>query len=44
MDVGTELVGRRLGVPVSLGNDADVGLLGERVAGVARDVDNVLVA
>ncbi len=32
----------RLGVPVTLGNDVDVGLLGESVAGAARGVDDVL--
>ena len=31
-----------LGVPVALGNDVNVGLLGEWSAGVAQDVDNVL--
>lgn len=33
---------RRLGVPVALGNDANVGLLGEWLAGAARGVRNVL--
>lgn len=32
----------RFGVPVTLGNDVDVGLLGEWVAGAARGVDDVL--
>lgn len=32
----------RLGVPVTLGNDANVGLLGEWVAGAARGARNVL--
>lgn len=33
---------RRLEVPVALGNDANVGLLGEWLAGAARGVRNVL--
>ncbi|RAL30802.1 ROK family protein [Rhodococcus sp. AQ5-07] len=33
---------QRLGVPVALGNDANVGLLGEWLAGAARGVRNVL--
>ncbi len=41
VDVGAELQ-RALGVPVALGNDVNVGLLGEWVAGVARDVNDVL--
>ncbi len=41
VDVGAELQ-RALGVPVALGNDVNVGLLGEWVAGVARNVDDVL--
>lgn len=41
VDLGGELE-RQLGVPVALGNDANVGLLGEWIAGAARDVDNVL--
>lgn len=41
VDLGVEL-GRRLRVPVVLGNDVNVGLLGEWVAGAARDVDNVV--
>lgn len=32
----------RLGVPVALGNDANVGLLGEWLAGAARGARNVL--
>ena len=32
----------QLELPVELGNDVDVGLLGEWVAGAAHDVDNVL--
>lgn len=35
-------LGERLGVPVALGNDADVGLLGEWLAGAARGADDVL--
>ena len=41
VDVGGELE-RRLEVPVAVGNDANVGLLGEWVAGAAQDVDDVL--
>lgn len=41
VDLGGELE-RQLGVPVALGNDVNVGLLGEWVAGAARDVGNVL--
>ncbi|MGI8728882.1 MAG: ROK family protein [Solirubrobacteraceae bacterium] len=41
VDLGAELE-KRLDVPVALGNDANVGLLGEWIAGAARDVDNVL--
>ncbi|HEY5429451.1 MAG TPA: ROK family protein [Solirubrobacteraceae bacterium] len=41
VDLGLEL-GRRLRVPVVLGNDVNVGLLGEWVAGAARDADNVV--
>lgn len=41
VNMGTEL-GERLGVPVVLGNDANVGLLGEWVAGAARGARNVL--
>ena len=41
VDLGGELE-RQLGVPVALGNDVNVGLLGEWIAGAARDVDNVL--
>ncbi len=37
-----EALQRRLGVPVALGNDANVGLLGEWLAGAARGVRNVL--
>lgn len=33
---------KRLGVPVALGNDVDVGLLGEWLAGAAKGVANVL--
>ncbi|WP_348732611.1 ROK family protein [uncultured Mycolicibacterium sp.] len=33
---------RRVGVPVALGNDANVGLLGEWLAGAARGARNVL--
>lgn len=32
----------RLGVPTHLGNDVNVGLLGEWLSGAARDVDDVL--
>ncbi|MEO8968806.1 MAG: ROK family protein, partial [Solirubrobacteraceae bacterium] len=41
VDLGGELQ-RRLGVPVVLGNDVNVGLLGEWVAGAAHGVENVL--
>ncbi len=41
VDLRSEL-SARLEVPVALGNDVNVGLLGEWVAGVAHDVDNVL--
>jgi glucokinase len=41
VDLAAEL-GQRLGVPATLGNDVNVGLLGEWVAGAARDVDDVL--
>ena len=41
LDLGKVLEGA-LGVPVALGNDVNVGLLGEWTAGVAQDVDNVL--
>jgi glucokinase len=41
VDLGGELE-RQLGVPVALGNDVNVGLLGEWIAGAARDVENVL--
>lgn len=41
IDLGGELQ-RRLGVPVALGNDVNVGLLGEWVSGAARGVENVL--
>lgn len=41
VDVGGELRGA-LGLPVALGNDVNVGLLGEWVAGDARGVGNVL--
>ena len=37
-----EALQRRLGVPVALGNDANVGLLGEWLAGAAQGVRNVL--
>lgn len=40
-DLG-ELLQARLGVPVVLGNDADLGLLGEWLAGAAQDAQNVL--
>lgn len=36
------LLGERTGVPVALGNDANVGLLGEWIAGAARGRDNVV--
>ncbi len=35
-------LGAALGVPVALGNDVDVGLLGEFVAGTAREGRNVM--
>lgn len=35
-------LGERIGVPVALGNDANVGLLGEWLAGAANGADNVL--
>ncbi len=41
VDLVDEL-GDRLGVPVALGNDANVGLLGEWLAGAARGARNVL--
>ena len=41
VDLGRELQ-HRLGVPVALGNDVNVGLLGEWVSGAARGVENVL--
>ena len=41
VDVGSVL-NQMMGVPVAVGNDADVGLLGEWYAGAARGVDNVL--
>jgi glucokinase len=41
VDLGGELE-RQLGVPVALGNDVNVGLLGEWMTGAARDVENVL--
>ncbi len=41
VDLGSTLRDR-LGVPVALGNDANVGLLGEWVAGAAKGVRNVL--
>jgi glucokinase len=41
VDIGTELE-QALGVPVALGNDVNVGLLGEWVAGAAHGFDNVL--
>lgn len=41
VDVGAALE-QALGVPVALGNDANLGLLGEWVAGAAHGVDNVL--
>jgi glucokinase len=36
------VLGQRLGVPVALGNDANVGLLGEWLAGAALGARNVL--
>ena len=41
VDLGGELTGR-LDMPVALGNDANVGLLGEWVAGAARGARNAL--
>ena len=41
VDLRSEL-GRQLGVPVALGNDVNVGLLGEWIAGAARGHDDVL--
>ncbi len=41
VQIGAEL-GDRLGLPIALGNDANVGLLGEHLAGAARGVDDVL--
>ncbi len=41
VEIGDEL-GDALGIPVALGNDADVGLLGEWLAGAAIDRANVL--
>ncbi|MDC0434328.1 ROK family protein [bacterium] len=41
LDLG-KILESGLGVPVALGNDVNVGLLGEWTAGVAQDVDNVL--
>ena len=41
VDLGRQL-GERLGVPVTLGNDANVGLLGEWLAGAARGARNVM--
>ena len=41
VDLRSEL-GAQLEVPVALGNDVNVGLLGEWVGGAARGVDNVL--
>ena len=41
VDLAGEL-GDRLGVPVALGNDANVGLLGEWLAGAAHGARNVL--
>lgn len=41
VDIADEL-GKRLSMPVALGNDANVGLLGEWVAGAARGARNVL--
>ena len=35
-------LGKRTGLPVALGNDADVGLLGEWLAGAANGADDVL--
>ncbi len=41
VDIVTDL-SRRLGVPVAVGNDANVGLLGEWLDGAARGARNVL--
>ena len=41
VDIAADL-GERLGVPVALGNDANVGLLGEWLDGAARGARNVL--
>lgn len=41
IDLGDAL-GTRLGIPVALGNDANVGLLGEWLGGAARGARNVL--
>ena len=41
VDLGGELT-KRLDMPVALGNDANVGLLGEWVAGAAKGARNVL--
>ena len=41
VDIGDAL-GTRLGIPVALGNDANVGLLGEWLGGAARGSSNVL--
>ncbi|MBA3742862.1 ROK family protein [Sporichthya sp.] len=41
IDLATELT-KRLDLPVALGNDANVGLLGEWVAGSAAGAENVL--
>ena len=41
VDIAGDL-GERLGVPVALGNDANVGLLGEWLDGAARGARNVL--
>ncbi|MEO8969030.1 MAG: ROK family protein, partial [Solirubrobacteraceae bacterium] len=41
VDLSAELQ-RQLGVPVVLGNDVNIGLLGEWVAGAAHGVQNVL--
>ncbi|GAA1456687.1 ROK family protein [Williamsia maris] len=41
VEIGDEL-GKALGIPVALGNDANVGLLGEWLAGAAEGADNVL--
>ena len=41
VDLGAALA-ERLGVPVAMGNDANVGLLGEWLAGAAKGARNVL--